>query len=165
MRKIMGIIGGLVGIALMGGTAFASSGPTSGALTAQPEGTLTIQYMSSGAHQGEYAATWNWTAPAPGLQPNQEVMLVGDAGTSVSLSKTPETLVFGTAAPSGGTATLYIPSTDYFASKANPETFEIFALFSSTPVGQMPEAPYAAGLPLAGVALAGFTLYRRGLAR
>lgn len=162
MRKIMGIIGGLAGLVLMGGTAFASSGPTSGALTAQPEGTLTIQYESSGPYKGEYAATWNWT----GLQPGQQVMLVGDAGSSVSLSSGKlETILFETASPSGGTATVPIPAGDYFASPTNPETFEMFAVFSSTPVGQLPEVPYAAALPLAGVALGGFALYRRGLAR
>lgn len=166
MRKLFGVAGGLAGLALMGGTVFASSGPTSGALTAQPEGTLTIKYVSSGTHNGDYSATWDWTSPAPGLQSNQQVMLIGDSGTSVNLSKTPETMIFGQASASGGTATLYIKPSEYFATKTSPETFEMFALFSSTPTGQLPEVPYAAGLPVAAaVALGGIWLYRRRHAR
>lgn len=161
MRKMLGIIGGLAGLALMGGTAFASSGPL-GALTSQPDGTLTIQYVSSGSHAGDYEATWNWS----GIQPNQSVMLIGDSGTTVSLTVSPETVVFGQASASGGTATVYIPPSDYFASPASPETFKMYALFSSTPTGQLPEVPYAAGLPVAAaLAFGGVALYRRRHAR
>lgn len=138
------------------------SGTTS--LTSQPEGTLTIAYdnQAGTSAYGEYVATWNWTSPAPELRPNQPVMLVGDMGTGpVSLSASPATLLFGKASSTGGVAVIDIPASDYFATESTPETFEMFALFSSTPTGQMPEVPVAAALPLAGLVIGGFALYRR----
>lgn len=132
--------------------------PPGGALTAQPEGTLTITPTTGG-----YNAVWNWKKPAPGLVVGQETVLVGDAGTSVSLNgpPAPETILFATVS-SRGTVTFFIPKNEYFATKKNPETFEAFALFASTPVGQMPEVPYAAGLPLAAFAgMAGLFFWHR----
>lgn len=152
MRKALGIIGGLATLAIMGGSAMAATTP-SGALAAQPEGTLSIQQVTSGTHKGQYEAIWTWS----GLQPNQEVMLIGSPGTSVSFTNE-ETLDFGQTSPNGGTVTIYF--SDYNASPSHPETFEAFALFSSVPTGQLPEAPYAAGLPLAALALGGVVWYR-----
>lgn len=126
--------------------------PGTNSLTSQPEGSLTIT-----RHTSDYVATWTWS----GLTVRQEVMLVGDQGSGpVSLSSKPETLLFGTV-KKAGIAVIDIPFSDYKATKQNPETFEAFALFSSTPTGQMPEVPVAAALPLAGLAVGGFALYRR----
>ena len=136
----------------------AAHDPPGGALTAQPEGILTIVPTAGG-----YNAVWNWTNPSPGLVVGQEAVLVGDAGPSVSLSGPPpqETTIFATVV-SPGTVTFFIPANEYFATTQNPETFEAFALFASTPVGQMPEVPYAAGLPLAALAgVAGLFFWHR----
>lgn len=122
-----------------------------GALTAQQEGTLTISYDQK---LNGYEAVWKWS----GLKANQQVMLIGDKGTSIT-TQTPETLLFGTASPQGGSATIFIPKEDYKATNKTPETFEMLALFGSTPTGQLPEVPYAAALPL--TALLGPFLFRR----
>lgn len=157
MRKMlsMAVIGGVASLLLVGGTAFAASSP--GAFTAQPEGTLTIQSVSSGTNAGEYEAIWNWS----GLEPNQSVMLLGVKGTKASLSGSPETFVLGTASTNGGTATIYFPASDYHASPSSPETFTAYALFSSPPTGQLPEVPYAAAIPAAGIVAGMALLYRR----
>lgn len=122
------------------------------ALTSEPEGTLTIT-----ATPGGYDALWDWS----GLVAGQQVLLVGDAGSSISLGGPSETTVLTTVS-TAGTVTFFIPSSDYFASPTSPETFAAFALFSSAPVGQMPEVPLAAGLPLAALGgVAGLLLWKR----
>lgn len=125
-------------------------------LTAQPDGNLTFMPTAGG-----YNAVWTWS----GLTVGQQVLLIGDSGSTVSLNPTPpsilQTKIFAMVT-TPGTATFFIPSNQYFGTKTSPETFEAFALFASTPVGQMPEVPFAAGLPLAALAgVAGLFFWSR----
>ncbi|PSR20087.1 MAG: hypothetical protein C7B45_16590 [Sulfobacillus acidophilus] len=128
--------------------------PSGGSLTAEQQGTLTVTYN---AQEHGYEAVWVWS----GLQPNQQVMLIGDKGTAVSTAIQPETVLFGTASSQGGTATIFIPANDYDATASTPETFEMLALFGSTPTGQLPDVPYAAALPVVAFGLGALWWWRR----
>lgn len=87
-------------------------------------------------------------------------MLIGDKGSTVSTALQPETVLFGTASSQGGEASLLIPASEYDATASTPETFEMLALFESTPTGQLPDVPYAAALPIVALGL-GVLWWRR----
>lgn len=175
----------LLGAAFVVGpaTAFASKGPASqppgpsqqsnsvisfgindstpGPSDSQDTGGLTI--VPSQSQPGKYKATW----VDPSLHPGEPVFLVGVQGTQAdSTVATIETLATGTAmtTSNGVEGVVYFTPTPGTMTAANPESFEMHNVFDleSLPVSQMPEVPWAAGLPLIGLApLAYFVLRHR----
>jgi len=132
--------------------------PASSGLVQNANGSMTI----TGPVNGNYSATW--TSSPTILAPGATVMLLGYSSPNPTVATPPETMAFGTV-QTAGTATVTFPASDFYGTSQSPEYFEMMVIYATTPVGDTPEVPYAAGLPLvAGLVLIGLAqLRKRGL--
>ena len=95
-----------------------------------------------------WKATWNDSS----LKANTQVFLVGVQGNHADSTTNPiETLASGVSIP--GTAVVYFTPPLKGWSSTNQEAFEMHTVedTESLPVAQMPEVPWAAGLPIMGI--------------
>lgn len=134
--------------------------PTSGHDHDHDKGSLQITHSTSKPKY--YKATWT----EPKLSSGDSVYLTGITGTQAD-SANANLSVLQTGHAHNGYAVVYFPMSQGGTHK-KPMTFEMHttADFESAPVGQMPEVPWAAGLPLlAAFPIVGALLRRKSQAR
>ncbi|MCY0865759.1 MAG: hypothetical protein OWQ57_12465 [Sulfobacillus sp.] len=132
--------------------------PSASGLVQNTNGSMTI----AGPTNGTYTATW--TSSPTILASGATVMLLGYNTPTPNVTTTPETIALGTV-QTAGTAVVNFPATDFYGTTTSPEYFEMMVIYATTPIGDTPEVPYAAGLPLvAGLLLAGVYGLRHRLA-